>query len=202
VFVLAYRLPGEGWAAPADTPLQDAQRAMRLVRARAAAFGVDAARIGVLGFSAGGHLASTLATRHGEAVYRPQDAADGLSARPDFAGLIYPVITMGGDKAEKGSRRNLLGRAPSETAIAARSSERQVDRDTAPCFLVHGMDDKVVPVENSLMMLEALRRNSVRCEAHLFQEGAHGFGVGLPGQGHAEWPRLFLAWLRRLSAHA
>ena len=105
---------------------------------------------------------------------------------------------MGGDNTEKGSRRALLGREPSEAQVLARSSERQVDAQTAPCFLVHGMDDKIVSVDNSLMMLTALRANKIPCEAHLFEHGAHGFGLGFKGQGNSAWPRLFVTWLQRL----
>jgi len=191
VFVLAYRLPGEGWADRADVPLQDAQRAMRLIRSQAVGFD----RIGVLGFSAGGHLAASLATDHAQAVYSPLDAADRLSARPDFAGLIYPVITMAGPYAHARSRDQLLGAQPSEAAAARRSPDLHVPATTPQCFIAHAVDDTTVPVENSLRMLSSLRAAGVRCEGHLFETGQHAFGIGRPGAPSELWPQLFSRWI-------
>lgn len=199
-FVLTYRLPGEGWANQSDVPLQDAQRAVRLVRSRAAEFGVDPARLGVMGFSAGGHVAATLANLHAHDAYAPIDAADRQSAKPAFAGLIYPVITMKDAYTFRRGVPLLLGEAPTETMIAARSNELLVSGDTPPCFLAHAMDDSAVPVENSLMMLSALRAHKVPCEAHLFQEGRHGFGLGKAGQPNELWLDLFVRWTRRAVA--
>lgn len=199
VFVLTYRLPGEGWAARADVPLQDAQRAMRLIRSRAAQFALDASRIAALGFSAGGHLAATLATGHGERVYPATDAIDALDARPWATGLIYPVITLQDPWTHALSRRLLLGDAPAPAAIERRSPERHVDASTPPLFLCHAMDDKAVPVENSLRMMEAMRAAGRPVEAHLLQEGGHAFGVGRPGTPSAQWIDLLDAWLGRLA---
>lgn len=199
VFVLTYRLPDEGWAAQSNVPLQDAQRAIRIVRARAAEFGVDPARVGILGFSAGGHLAGSLATSHAEPVYTPIDAVDDQSAKPAFAGLIYPVVTMMDPFAYKPGIPRLLGPNPTEAALKSRSNELLVTADTAPSFLVHGLDDRTVPVENSIMMMQALRAQKVKCEAHFFQEGSHGFGMGAVGRATAEWPDLFTLWMRRLT---
>jgi acetyl esterase/lipase len=197
-FVLRYRLPADGWAAGPDTPLQDAQRAMRLIRAGAKQWGIDPARTGVLGFSAGGHVAASLAELHHKPVYTPVDVADLESARPSFAGLMYPVVTMTAPFAHPGSRDQLLGPAPSQALIQAYSRELTVGANTPPVFLTQAIDDRAVPVENSLALLAALRAAQVPVEAHLFQEGDYGFGIRLAqGKPAAAWPDLFLAWGRR-----
>ncbi|WP_068877116.1 MULTISPECIES: alpha/beta hydrolase [unclassified Phenylobacterium] len=197
-FVLRYRLPAEGWANPSDTPLQDAQRAVRLVRAAAPRYGIDPARLAFLGCSAGGHLAASLATGHGRAVYAPVDEADRLSARPDLSALLYPVIDMSLPHAHCGSRTALLGPAPSPQAEAAYSPHRQVTAQTPPTFLVHAADDASVPVENGLNYLSALRAAKIPAEAHIFEEGGHGFGIYLArGKPAHAWPDLFLAWAAR-----
>lgn len=195
VFVLRYRLPGEGWANRSDVPLQDAQRAVRLVRAYAGHYGIDPARVGVLGFSAGGHVAASLATRHGDTVYAKLDAADALDARPAFAGLMYPVITMS-DKAHTGSREKLLGPDPTPDAIAKYSCERLVTAATPPTFLCFARDDTTVPpLGNGLAMYDALAAAAIPVELHAFQEGGHGFGIkGAEGKPCAAWPDLFLKW--------
>ncbi|MNS51007.1 Acetylxylan esterase precursor [compost metagenome] len=197
-FVLRYRLPADGWAAGADAPLQDAQRAIRLIRSRAAEFGVRPDRIAVLGASAGGHLAG-LASARTDAAYAPVDEADAASLRPDLTVLMYPVATMADPHVHAGSRTHLLGEAPSEARIAAYSLERMNWAGAAPVFLLHAMDDASVPVENSLMLLTALKAAGVKTEAHLFQEGGHGFGVRLiQGRPAAVWPELARAWAARL----
>jgi acetyl esterase/lipase len=198
VFVMTYRLPQDGWAAGPDTPLQDAQRALRLIRARSGDYRVDPKRIGVIGFSAGGHVAGMLSLAWDRPVYAPLDAADRASARPDFSILMYPVATMQAAHAHVGSRRNLLGVAPDPAAVAAYSLEVLARPDAPPTFLVHAVDDPSVPVENSLALFDSLRARKVPVEMHLFQEGGHGFGiryaVGLPA---AAWPDLALAWMKR-----
>jgi len=196
VFVLVYRLPGQGWKDRSKVPLQDLQRAMRVVRSRADEFSVDPKRVGVMGFSAGGHLAGSLAIFHAEKVYEPIDAADSQSAKPAFAALGYPVITFKAPYAHAGSRNALLGPDASEAMIASRSLDLCVTEDTAPCFLVHGMDDRLVPVENSHMMLASLREKKGQCEAHFFQQGRHGFNVGMPGESNQHWPAIFSNWMR------
>ena len=197
-FVLRYRLPAEGWDDAADVPLQDAQRAMRLIRAGAKGFGVDPKRVCAMGFSAGGHVAASLATRHRAQVYRPADAADRLDARPDLSVLMYPVIDMATPFAHAGSREALLGPSPTPGAEAAFSPQRHVDGATPPTFLVHASDDVTVPTENSLNYLAALRAARVPAEAHIFEQGGHGFGIGLArGKPAAAWPDLFLAWAGR-----
>lgn len=199
IFVLTYRLPGEGWANRADVPLQDAQRAMRLIRSRASEFGIDPERIAALGFSAGGHLAATLATRHAEKCYATVDTLDALPARPVTAGLVYPVITLQQPWTHQLSRDLLLGERAGRAAVNRRSAERHVDAATPPMFLVHALDDTAVPVENSLRMLDAMRAARRPVEAHLLQEGGHAFGIGRPGTPSAQWIDLFCAWLERIS---
>lgn len=198
VFVLTYRLPGEGWAPRSDVPLQDAQRAMRMIRTEAASFGLDENKVSVLGFSAGGHLAATLATQHAEPAYTAVDAADRLSARPFSVGLVYPVVTMVKPWTHEMSRNLLLGATPTEGEVERRSAERHVDAKTPPVFIVHAIDDEAVPVENSLRMMNAMREANRPVEAHFLQEGGHAFGVGYRNTPSAHWIELFYAWLSRL----
>ncbi|PWC31079.1 alpha/beta hydrolase [Azospirillum sp. TSO35-2] len=197
VFRLAYRLPGKAQAT--DAPLMDAQRALRLIRANAADWGLDPARIGVLGFSAGGHVASQLATGYERKVYEPVDAADQLSARPDFLALGYPVITMDERFTHAISRQELIGDTPSPETIAAYSTERQVTAATPQAFIFHANDDADVPVANSLAFYDALRKAGVPAELHIFRQGGHGFSLrfaaGLPA---AQWPDLLLAWMNSI----
>ncbi len=196
-FVLRYRLPGDGWAAGPDAPLQDAQRALRLVRAQAAAHGLDPSRVAVLGASAGGHLAGLLTAR-ADATYAAVDEADTASHRPDLSILLYPVATMADPHVHAGSRLELLGPAPTPEAVERHSLERMDWTGRPPTFLLHAMDDEAVPVENSLQLLATLRAARVPCEAHLFQEGGHGFGIRLiAGKPAAVWPGLALAWAAR-----
>ena len=195
-FVLRYRLPGGGWAHARDVPLQDAQRAVRLVRSKARDFAIDPERLGAIGFSAGGHVVASLAVHHDRQVYDPVDAADHLSARPQLVGLLYPVIQMGAH-AHIGSRDELLGKDPGEAAIAAYSPDRHVTAATPPTFLVHAADDPSVPLENSLGMFAALRTMNIPSELHVFEKGGHGFGLRLPpGATAAAWPGLFLNFAR------
>jgi len=196
-FILRYRLPADGWTSGPDAPLQDAQRALRLIRSRAASEGLDPKRIAVLGASAGGHLAGLLTVRL-DAAYEPVDAADTASHRPDLTILLYPVVTMADPFAHAGSRLQLLGPAPTPEQIAAWSLERMDWTGAPPTFLLHAIDDAAVPVENSLNLLSALRMATVTAEAHLFQEGGHGFGIRLiTGKPAAAWPSLTLAWAER-----
>ncbi len=196
-FVLRYRLPADGWAAGPNAPLQDAQRALRLIRAKAADYGVDPARIASLGASAGGHLAGLLAARSDE-TYAPVDDADTASFRPDLNILLYPVTTMADPFAHAGSRQHLLGPSPTPNQIEAWSLDRMDWSGVAPTFLIHALDDAAVPPENSLLLLTALRASGIVSEAHLFQEGGHGFGVRLiDGKPAAVWPDLVQAFGRR-----
>jgi acetyl esterase/lipase len=198
VFVLTYRLPGEGWERRSDVPLQDAQRALRVIRSRAPQLEINPETVSVLGFSAGGHLAATLATQHGEQTYPAADRADQLGARPFAAGLVYPVVTMKSPWTHEMSRKALLGDNPTEAEIDRRSAELHVGDTTPPIFMVHAMDDQAVPVENSLRLMNALRAAKRPVEAHWLQEGGHAFGVGYPNTSSGLWTDLFCAWLNRL----
>lgn len=196
-YVLFYRLPGDGWAAGPDTALSDAQRAMRLIRGRAARDGLNPEQVAAIGFSAGGHLCADLATRHAAATYTPVDVADRLPARPLVAAPIYPVISMTKPIAHAGSRAQLIGENASPAAEAAHAPDRNVTRTTPPCFLLHAEDDDVVPVENALLFRAALKAAGVPVETHLFTSGGHGFGMRKAGGKPVEiWPELFLNWAR------
>lgn len=195
VFMLRYRLPGEGWAQRQDVPLQDAQRAMRIIRAGAAKFAIDPVRLGVIGFSAGGHVAASLATRFDASVYKPVDRIDAQDARPAYAALMYPVVTMG-EGAHPGSRDKLLGSDPAAKLIAAASCENLVSEHTPPSFICLAADDDAVPpAANGLALFASLRRAKVKTELHVFEAGGHGFGIRLAqGKPCAAWPDLFLHW--------
>lgn len=198
VFVLSYRLPDEGWADRAIVPLADAQRAMRLIRAGSTEFKIDPKRLGVLGFSAGGHLAADLSVSYDERVYSAIDAADQQSARPAFTGLIYPVTTLDPDITHADSRDNLLGKDAPAELVQARSPQRHVSSQSPPSFVVHAFDDGLVPIENSMRWIAAARAAKVPVEAHLLAEGGHGFGFHLPRDNPgSRWPDLFALWLRR-----
>jgi acetyl esterase/lipase len=191
-FVLKYRL-GPRYHHPA--PLQDAARAIRLVRARATEWQIDPKRIGILGFSAGGHLASTIGTHFDAGQANSADAIERVSSRPDVMILIYPVITMGGF-AHSGSRKELLGENPSAEMVALLSNEEQVTKQTPPTFLVHTANDSAVPVENSLRFADALRKMNVPFELHIYERGPHGFGLGGNNPVLLSWPGRCADWLR------
>jgi len=198
VFVLSYRLPGEGWTNRADAPLQDALRAIRIVRARAASFKVDPARIGILGFSAGGHVAASLATDYAAPLYDPVDAADKQPTKPAFVGLLYAVTTMRPLETHSVSRANLLGPDPDAALVARRSPLLHIGKDTPPCFVAAALDDGTVPPQCSTDWLAACRAAGVPVEAHLFERGGHGFGMRLPDTTPGSlWPELFLRWISR-----
>lgn len=198
VFVLTYRLPGEGWSNRHLVALADAQRAMRLIRSRAADFRIDPNRLGVVGFSAGGHLAADLAVAHAEKVYAPVDAADDLSAKPAYAGLVYPVTTLINAGPASRSMDGLLGPNPPQALREARSPVLHVTKETPPSFLVHAMDDGLVPIRHSLQWIEAMNRAGAPVESHLFAEGNHGFGLHLPPDlPGSRWPDLFGLFLRK-----
>lgn len=195
VFVLKYRLPGEGHAQQADVPLQDAQRAIRLVRAQAEDWKLDADRIGVMGFSAGGHVMASLATRHAQSVYAQVDGADVLSARPDFAILLYPVITMREPFAHAASRLALLGDAPGEAQLSTYSCDEQITVDAPPHFLSLAADDASVPAAHSLRYYQALIAAGVSAELHVFEHGGHGHAIRLAQGPVSAWTRLLANWL-------
>lgn len=191
-FVLKYRLPNDQLQPDKTTaPLQDAQQAIRLVRQRAAEYGLNPARIGLMGFSAGGHLASTAGTHFAQSV---GPTADATSVRPDFLVLLYPVISFTDSLAHAGSRRSLLGPAPTPDQIRLYSNEQHVTPQTPPTFLVHAQDDKTVPVLNSLRFYEACVRQSVPAEMHLYPKGGHGFGLNNKTTKDS-WPKRLQNWL-------
>jgi acetyl esterase/lipase len=192
-FVVQYRL-GMKYHHPAE--LMDAQRAIRTVRSRAAEWGIDPARIGIMGFSAGGHLASTAGTHYDAGKPDAADPIDRVSSRPDFMVLGYPVITLKDPYAHKGSRTNLLGENPDPSLVALLSNETQVTKDTPPTFLVHTTNDRTVPVENSIMFYQALHAAGVPAEMHIFESGPHGFGLGTGNPVLSTWPAMLASWLR------
>jgi acetyl esterase/lipase len=191
-FVVKYRLPSDQIMVDKTIgPLQDAERAIQMVRERAAEWGVNPHKVGVIGFSAGGHLASTIDTHFDKVVI---DNKNNISVRPDFAMLIYPVISFG-PFAHAFSRENLIGKNPSQQLIDLYSNEKQVTANTPPTFLIHAEDDDVVPVQNSLLFYDALVKNKVKAEIHLFQAGGHGFGLNNPTTTD-HWFDWAANWLR------
>lgn len=193
-FVLKYRHKGTGYQHPA--PLDDAQRAIRTVRARAAEFRVDPQRIGILGFSAGGHLASTAGTHFDSGKADASDPIDRASSRPDFLILCYPVISFTTPYAHQGSKRNLLGENPDARLVESFSNELQVTPQTPPTFLWHTDADSGVPPENSVLFYLALRKAKVPAELHVFEQGRHGLGLAQKQTGAALWPRACIDWMR------
>lgn len=191
-FVLKYRL-GPRYHHPA--PLDDAQRALRYVRLHEDEFHVDSRRLGIWGFSAGGHLASTAATHFDRGNSEAAEAIDRMSSRPDFAILAYPVITMTGEHTHKGSRRNLLGENPDPRLVELLSNEKQVTAETPPTFLFHTTDDQAVSVENSVLFYSALRKAGVPAEMHIYQRGRHGVGLAPTDLVLSSWPRRLADWL-------
>ncbi|NNG10941.1 MAG: alpha/beta hydrolase [Arenibacter sp.] len=197
--VVKYRLPNsKSVTEKHKVPLQDAQRAVRTVRYNAAEWNIDPNNIGIIGFSAGGHLASTLGTHYNEVVYAKQDAIDQLSARPDFMTLAYPVITMGELNTHGGSRKNLLGENPTQEMLDHFSNELQVTADTPPTFLLHASDDTAVPVENSLLFYTALLKHKVPAAMHIYPTGGHGFALGLQEPHLATWTDQWIGWMNSL----
>ncbi len=198
--VLKYRLPTYGnTVTPHKAPLMDAQRAMRLVRMNAAKWNIDAAQIGIMGFSAGGHLASTLGIHFDAGNPAASDPVERMSCRPDFMILMYPVITFTEAFMHKGSRDALLGNNPDPELVKYYSNELQVKENTPPAFLVHADDDKTVPVENSLAMYKALRAKNISAELHILSEGEHGFGLGIHNAHVAGWTQSLRLWLANLN---
>jgi len=196
-FVLKYRLGSAGYRHPAM--LQDAARAVRIVRARAGEWKLDPSHVGIMGSSAGGHLASTLVTHFDAGKPDATDPIERQSSRPDLGILCYPVISMTSEFTHKGSKRNLLGDNPSDELAREVSSELQVTKDTPPCFVWHTWEDKGVPIENALSFVEALQRSGVRFDFHVYERGPHGLGLGTtawnPEKRHP-WTRDCEYWLK------
>jgi len=190
--VLEYRLP----AGRSFVPLLDAQRAIRTVRTNAKKWGIDPAHIGIMGFSAGGHLASTAGTHFDDGDSAATDAVDRVSCRPDFVILVYPVVTMG-EKTHQGSKSNLLGKEPSPKLVELFSNEKQVTAKTPPMFLAHALDDQPVPPENSKMLYEALQTRKIPSRYLELPSGGHGLN-GYKGPMWDAWQEKSLAWLTEL----
>lgn len=198
--ILKYRLPDDrSNLEPRLSPLLDAKRALRIARHNATAWGFSPNKIGIMGFSAGGHLASLLGTQFDEGSENAADPIERLSSKPDFMVLVYPVITFQGPATHHGSRNNLLGKEPSQELLDKYSTHKQVTPATPPTFLVHASDDKSVPVQNSLLFYEACLENQVEVEMHLYPYGGHGFSLGLSQGGRlANWPDRCVDWIKEL----
>ena len=197
--VVKYRLPkSASLTDPKEVPLMDAQRAIRLVRQNASGWNIDPTKVGIMGFSAGGHLASTLSTQYSHTVDRTMDAVDALSARPDFSILVYPVITFVNPAIHSGSMKALLGENQTEELKKRFSAELNVTEETPVTFLVHAGDDTGVPVENSMLYYAALRAKGVSTSLHVYPKGGHGFAFGM-GKGPVEnWRDVLLDWMKAL----
>ena len=196
--VVKYRLPSS--VSQKDkhlVPLIDAQRALRMVRSMAEELNIDPAKIGILGFSAGGHLAATLGTHFDEKVYEAIDEIDKESARPDFMALGYPVITFG-EMTHGGSKENLIGENPKPERVIHFSNEKQVSTDTPPTFLFHATDDKAVSVENSLLFYQALKDKEVSTTMHIYPKGGHGFSLARNNMHLRTWTERLFEWLESL----
>ncbi|GAB3280118.1 alpha/beta hydrolase [Larkinella harenae] len=189
-FVLKYRLPNDSILVDKTIgPLQDAQQAVKLVRDNAAEWGVDAGKVGIMGFSAGGHLASTEATHFEKALIENKS---NTSLRPDFQILVYPVISMQDSLTHRDSRQNLLGKNPSKALIDLYSNERQITKNTPPAYLTHAADDKLVDVDNSIAYFERLRHQNIDVEMHIYPKGGHGFIFRQKG-----WMDPLFDWMKR-----
>jgi acetyl esterase/lipase len=195
-FILKYRHRGVGYSHPA--PLQDVQRAISKVRCQAKEYKIDPERIGVMGFSAGGHLASTAGTHFHKGKANAKDPVNRVSCRPDFMILVYPVISFTESFTHVGSRNNLLGQDADTKLIEKFSNEKQVTPDTPPAFLVHTWEDKAVPAENSIYFYLALRKAKVPAEMHLYLKGRHGFGLNRTAPPTSTWPTRCGEWLKTM----
>ncbi len=193
-FVLKYRLPSDMIMMDKETgSLQDAIKAMRIVRGDAKKWGVNPDKIGIMGFSAGGHLASTLSTHYDAKLY---NCKNPVSARPDFSILVYPVISMEKSITHMGSRTNLLGENPTDDKVVNFSNDQMVDKNTPPAFLIHAADDKAVSVQNSINYFTALNKYGIPVEMHIYEKGGHGFGIKNLKGSTAYWPNDCKHWLR------
>ena len=195
-FIVKYRHRNSGAGYGHPVPLQDAQRAIRTVRSRAKEWNIDPNRIGILGFSAGGHLASTAGTHFDKGRADAQDPVEQVNCRPDFMILIYPVVSLTEWYVHSGSRRNLLGDNPDANMLESLSNEKQVTSETPPAFLVHANDDTGVPSENSIYFYLALRKAKVPVEMHVYEKGGHGFGLGKKDSAASSWPVACANWMR------
>jgi len=195
VFELIYRLPNDGWGATA--PFMDAQRAMRIVRTRAAEFGVRPDRIGIMGFSAGGHLAGYTALGFDQKLYEGADRFEAVSARPDFAALLFPVVLLRAPYDTTRTRREIVGRNPSRAAEDAWSLDTHARKDAPPTIIFSAADDPTTPPGHGIALFQALVAKGAPAELHIFEEGGHGWGVGTPDQILSQWPSMFDTWLHK-----
>ncbi len=198
VFLMQYRLPAEGHKDGKDVPIEDAQRAVRVVRAHAKEWGLNPNKIGFLGASAAGHMAAMLGDEFNKSLYKPVDAADKLSARPDFMILLYPVITMQANLTNTSSRNNLLGKQPPAALVNAYSAEKHVTKDNPPTFITLAQNDPAVPANaNGIAYAKALQKAGVAVDLHVFKLGGHGFGIRDTRQlPVSHWPQLATIWLQ------
>ena len=195
--VVKYRLPlSTSLTDPKEVPLLDAQRAIRLVRQHAESWHINPSKVGIMGFSAGGHLAATLSTSFEHQLPLEKDVIDNLSARPDFSILVYPVISFRDAPTHGGSGKNLIGDPTNPELMERFSNELQVTANTPPTFLVHAQDDKAVPLENSLLYFQALHRHGVKAALHIYPTGGHGFAFGLGKGAVSGWREVLLGWLK------
>jgi acetyl esterase/lipase len=193
-FVLTYRLPSDAIMINKSIgPLQDGQEAIRMVRRHAKEWNVNPRKIGIMGFSAGGHLAAMVSTHFADSVYQHSDTT---SARPDFSALIYPAISMDSALTHRRPNVNLLGPAPSKEIIHYFSADQCVSKETPPAFIVQAADDKTVPVQNSIAYFLALNKYGIPCELHIYESGGHGFGLGRETGTTSTWPEAFRKWLQ------
>ncbi len=198
-FVLKYRMPqSESVIISYLAPIQDAQRAIRFIRFNAKKFNITKDKIGVIGSSAGGHLASTLGT-HSKTYYISIDVIDNESTQPNFMMLIYPVVSMKKNVTHMGSRNSLLGKTPNKELVMQFSNELQVTQNTPETFIVHSGNDKAVPVENSLMLYKALLKNNIKTTMHIFPEGGHGYSLGKSRINAPDWSSLAEVWLKSIN---
>jgi len=198
-FVLKYRLPGsKSIIEPHKAPLMDAKRAIRLVRSNAHQWNIDPEKIGIMGYSAGGHLASTLATHYNSQDDNYDDLSE-ISARPDFTILIYPVITMKEPYTHQGSRNNLIGKDASDKIKNMYSNELHIDENTPATFLVHSSDDEAVHVMNSILFYQGLQKNDISCEMHIYPMGGHGYSFAIGTKHLQTWPDRLSDWLNSLN---
>lgn len=192
VFELLYRLPNDGWDATA--PFMDAQRAMRIVRTRSAEFGIDPKQIGIMGFSAGGHLAGFTALQPQRKLYAGSDKYEKVSARPDFSALLFPVVSLRKPYDTTRTRREIIGETPSAEAENAWSLDTYASADAPPTIIFASADDKTAPPGHSIMLFEKLNASGASAELHVFRDGGHGWGLGRPEQVLSQWPDMFVKW--------
>jgi acetyl esterase/lipase len=195
-FVLSYHVADDSNKFTYPWPIKDGKKAVSIVRSRAAQYGIKSNKIGIMGFSAGGHLASTVSTHWRKIA--PDELVEGVSCRPDFVVLLYPVISFKKPYGHMGSRDNLIGPEPNESLVEELSNELHIDANTPPTFLVHATDDKIVPVENSIMFYLALKNAGVATEMHIFSRGGHGFGLGFSTGFSCDWRQECIEWMKDL----